>query len=270
MGQEERGREWDCGAREEAVLKWFWPGGGEGSVSDICARLEAGKLPKLPDGQEIQLGTTKYIIWELLRQGLLLLAIGRAGYDWTLGLTPIGKAIAEDSGYDHYNSHAYLRNLQVDIPTISPIVLQYAHEALECFRAHCYLATVLMVGVASEVAFFSLCESLAKWIGKTVGSTREEEFRRKLRAKRQYNEKFILFRKTVEMNKVQIGEPLCENLEIPLNSILQIFRLYRNDAGHAAGKPIAKKDADLVFHLFPVYMQTLYGLKAFLDEDNRV
>lgn len=260
-------REWNPEALELHFLKWL-DSTNERRISAVSSHFIEYVKNRHPEyHNRLFVNSIAETVSSLLRQGLLyvdFIGISQAS-GWGLRLTEAGKVAVKDGEYSPYNSEEYLRRFQVDVPTVTPTILQYAREALLSFKSGCYLATAVMTGVASEVAFTELCGSLGNWLGKELGGKNEEEFRRKLTSKRQYNDKFAVFRTTVDMNKEVIGKSVLENIEIPLNSILEIFRTYRNDAGHATGEPVGKEDADLILHLFPKYMQRLYRLKGDLS-----
>jgi len=249
-------------AIEFIVLKWLEKAT-DRRFNIMLKYMPDGVASAMPNSHCPSAYQVNLAVWSLIRQGMLVFDLSSQTNlgNTTLIITELGMSVVQEGLYNPYNHEDYLIKLCHDIPDLSVTILQYAREALLSYRAGCYLATAVMAGVASEVAFIELCDSLSTWLGSKLGVTSKEEFQRRLKSKRQYNDKFTLFRNTVEMNKDAIGKSVLENIEIPLNSILEIFRTYRNDAGHAIGKPVRNEDADLILHLFPKYMQRLYHLK---------
>jgi hypothetical protein len=54
-----------------------------------------------------------------------------------------------------------------------------------------------------------------------------------------------------------------------LDSVLDVSRIYRNDAGHPTGKRIGRDDAFINLQMVARVLQKLYALKGFFNDGAR-
>jgi hypothetical protein len=80
-----------------------------------------------------------------------------------------------------------------------------------------------------------------------------------------YSAKFEEFRKRIEPRKTQLPAALQEGLDIWLNSVADLLRATRNDAGHPTGRAMDRDDQFINLQMFARYLLKLYGLKAFFE-----
>jgi len=52
-------------------------------------------------------------------------------------------------------------------------------------------------------------------------------------------------------------------MALTFDSILDLLRIYRNDAGHPTGKQISRDDAFINLQMFVRYLQKLYAFKTY-------
>lgn len=77
---------------------------------------------------------------------------------------------ADDNGITRRNrweweprdTQGFLRRLRAAAPALDPLAVRYVEEALRAFTARCYLASSVMLGVASERAFTGLAEAFVR------------------------------------------------------------------------------------------------------------
>ena len=83
--------------------------------------------------------------------------------DFTLGsITTYGKKVLESGEIIPHDSYDYLVRLKKAVPDLDDIVLIYAEESLQCYLNGNLMASSVMLGVASEVAFYRLLEAFKK------------------------------------------------------------------------------------------------------------
>lgn len=83
--------------------------------------------------------------------------------------------------------------------------------------------------------------------------------------KTNYIDKFQEFRKRLEAHKPELPEDLRDGMSLWLDGVLDLLRIYRNDAGHPTGKRLDREDAFTLLALFVRYAQKLYALKRVFD-----
>jgi hypothetical protein len=204
-------------------------------------------------------------VWSLISQGLAFIDYSyRSPEHWELMLTESGKAAAQDGAVNPDNSGEYLKRLKISVPKANTIVIQYASEAVITYNARCYLASAVMLGAASEAAFIDMALSFGNWLPS--GGNEQKVFLESINSKRQnYLTKFAEFRKRVEKYKSQLPNELSDGMALTMDSVLDLLRIYRNDAGHPTGKTISRYDAFINLQMFARYLQKLCALKEHFD-----
>jgi hypothetical protein len=207
-------------------------------------------------------------VWSLISQGLAYIDYSPSSADnWALHLSRAGEATANDQGINPDSPGDYLRRLQEDVPQASDTVHRFLNEAVSSYTNGCYLASAVMLGVASEAAFHEMAVSFGHWLPSNEG-----EKILSLIAKRNvaYLAKFEEFRKKLEPRKSDIPADLSDGMALTLDSILDLLRIYRNEAGHPWGKQIDRSQARINLEMFVRYLQRMYAFKAFFDSDLRL
>lgn len=206
-------------------------------------------------------------IWALIGQGLAFLDISQpAAENWTVLLTAAGADAVSDGEINPDNSGEYLARLTEMVPGASPTVLRYAREALVSYTGRCYLASAVMLGVASEAAFLEMAPSFAAWLSEKQGAKLDELVRS---PRSNYIAKFAEFRKRIEPIRRELPEELSDGMALTLDAVLDLLRVYRNEAGHPTGKQIQRYDAFINLQMFARYLQKLYTLKTFFETNAR-
>lgn len=202
-------------------------------------------------------------LWSLIGQGLVYLNFYQPHpSNWNFQLTTTGRAAAEDQLINPDSPDEYLQRLSRNVPDASETVMQYATEALRSYLGRCYLASSVMLGVASEAAFLEMAASFGSWLPAAEGED-FLEFVTKPRAS--YMEKFKQYRRRIGPHKPKLPDELADDMALSLDAILDLLRLYRNEAGHPTGKQISREQAKLNLEIFARYLQRLYAFKAFFD-----
>lgn len=202
-------------------------------------------------------------VWSLISQGLAYIDYSQpAPENWKLCLTDAGLAAARDEAMNPDNPGDYIERLRAVVPGASPTVLQYAREAVISYNSRCYLASAVMLGVASEAAFLEMARSFGNWL---PNGQRQRFLKIIENPHTIYLKKFIEFRKRVEPLKSSIPGELSDGMSLTLDSVLDLLRIYRNEAGHPTGKQVTREDAFINLQMFARYLQKLYALKAFFD-----
>jgi len=200
------------------------------------------------------------ILWNLLGKGLVYIDISqRSPEHWEWRLTGTGIKSANDEQFNPDDPERYLERLKKNVPEISPIVYQYSNEAVNCYYNQCYLASAVMLGAASEAVFLELAEASIPWLegcGDGLQVILENP-------RQQYVNKFREFRKRLESRKMHLPSEIADKLSITFDSLLDQYRLVRNEIGHPSGKTITREDQYISLQMFGRYLQTVYKMKSF-------
>jgi hypothetical protein len=73
----------------------------------------------------------------------------------------------------------------------------------------------------------------------------------------------------VEARRVQLPNTLVDGMALTMDSVLDLLRVYRNDAGHPTGKSVTREDQYTHLQLFIRYLEKLYALRAFFLSHGR-
>lgn len=212
---------------------------------------------------ESAIGATDIVqtCWQLLADGLVFIDFaGQSSADnWKWALTERGaRAARGDRDYEPDDPEGYLALLESRLSGLDPGVKVYATEALNSYAARCYVASSVMLGVASERAFLLLAEAFLA----TLTGEEAERFRATLANSRQtFHTKFSEFRKRFEPRRNALPDNLSNNLALTFDGVLDLLRTTRNDGGHPSGRYLNKRDAYINLQLFGRYMERLEGLR---------
>lgn len=199
-------------------------------------------------------------IWSLVGRGLAYIDISQsAPENWSLRLTASGVAAVKDEEINPDDPSGYLRRLYADVPSLSSLVKLYAVEALNSYYHNNYLAATVMLGVAAEAAFLELASAFAAWprmpsepLTKILADPKKTHF-----------QKFEEFRKRILPVADQLPEHLRVGLDLQINSVLDLLRLNRNDAGHPTGLQIERDDCFVSLRVFARVLKRMYDLNEF-------
>jgi hypothetical protein len=201
------------------------------------------------------------VLWELLSQGLVFVDYSQsAPENWVWVLSEKGRRLVTSTGYEPDDPEGYLRALSAKIAQIDDLVLLYAGEALGAYGSRCYLASSVMLGVASERAFQLLGESFASWLPNSEAQRFKETFDS---PRTNYVTKFGEFRKRIEPHKGALPPEFADNMSLTLDSVLDLLRINRNEAGHPTGRRVGEQDAYINLQMFVRYLEKLYALRSF-------
>lgn len=206
-------------------------------------------------------------VWGLVAQGLAYIDFSQPDSEnWTLELTDAGRRAAEDSKYIPDRVPSYLKKIAEDLPGLGATPRLYLQEALRCYVGANYIASAMMLGVASEAAFYDVAYSFCAWTPDASGERLKEILDKDTKA---YIQKFVDFRARLETHKSAHPTDLQQNLDLHLNSVMELFRLVRNQVGHPTGVAVKREDAFQYLVIFPTFARRFYFLKAFFDENKR-
>jgi hypothetical protein len=202
-------------------------------------------------------------IWALVAQRLAYIDFSQSAPDnWYLRLTDAGNAAVLDEEFNPDDPSGYLSALMNKIPEMSSDTKTYASEAIHAYNAQLYLASSVMLGVASEAAFLELAWAFAAILEGKVKTNLENLLARPNSAA---VAKFNEFRKRLETYRPRLPAEFADGLDLWLSSVLDLLRTYRNDAGHPTGRRIDRSDCFINLRCFARYAEKMYRLKSHFE-----
>lgn len=198
-------------------------------------------------------------LWGLVSEGLVYLdPAGQGGSstdNWRWRLSAVGITAASGGSWEPRDPEGYLRRLRSHQPPLDPAALDYVEEALRAFNARCYLATSVMLGVASEHVVLRLARSVVDAVPGAVklraamDNPRTSQFSR-----------FQELRKQLEPMRLQLPENLGDTLT--LDAVADLLRITRNEAGHPTGRGVDEDTAYTHLQMAARYLQKMTALDA--------
>ncbi|WP_339688267.1 hypothetical protein [Gimesia maris] len=220
------------------------------------------------NGKQSDYRVTQYSLipmaWDWISRGLAYFDISQpAPSNWDLRLTEKGKRYIEEEEENPYNDNIWYASLLKKAVGISDIEKQYAQEAIKAFVNELYVACHVLIGVSSESVIIRMAHAMAKSdlieghesISIAVGNPRIG-----------IRELFSKMRPELEKAKKRIPGNLADNMSIWLDSMFDVIRVNRNDAGHPTGSTLSKEDSIMVLRCFVTYMSKACRLINYLDE----
>lgn len=179
-------------------------------------------------------------------------------------LTPKGEAAATESDFNPDFPPRYIERLKGRVPRLSTVVETYVREALATYETEAYLATTVMLGVASEGAMLEMAEAFAEWLdAKGQGKLKEMT----VGARENYSTILEEVGKRLATHSSVVPAELSDGLSSKM-AIANILRAYRNDAGHPTGKHPSKEECFESLVLFPAYAERVYALKLYFRPES--
>lgn len=201
-------------------------------------------------------------LWSFVGKGLVYIDIWQhAPENWEWQLTNAGVQSAKDERFNPDDPERYLARLRSSIPDLSDLVLIYVEESVHCYNHERYLASAVMIGAASEAAFLEMAQASINWL-ESSGAKLQEILNN---PRQPYVVKFREFRKRIESRKNDLPDSLKDGMDLTFNSILDLLRENRNDAGHPTGRIILREDQYISLQMFSRYIKRLYSFKDFFQ-----
>jgi len=260
-----------------------WPLDTE-AVEHFASQGYVRKTDKFPDFG-VSPETTSYVrqlLWEFYLQGILapapatpevssktaessLVPMAFLLHLDSVMLTAYGVEILCDTAnrIQVHDPDGYLANFLKAEPPPDPEMMRYLGECVSVFRGGHFLATVVLLGIASERLIQVLAESLHDALGDPTG---KEWFDKKYRNKRDIS---VRFKALSAKLMGEYGEELNrESLKDAFNSVVTLafeqIRNARNDIAHPSGREFTWNEVSGLLHNFVQYFIYANRIVAFL------
>jgi hypothetical protein len=154
----------------------------------------------------------------------------------------------------------YLEDFKIKIPIVSPLILMYLTESVQCFLRNNLVASSVMLGVASEAAFDILFDAVKNALTNNKRTQRFSKLENSISTK----QKFDAVRNEIIRIKKQLLCDVAENIETEIDGIFTLIRRQRNDSGHPTGKTIGRDEMFAYLRLFVPYCSHIYEVVNWL------
>lgn len=199
-------------------------------------------------------------LWGLVSDGLIYLDPSGQGTDnWRWKLSALGIQAVGGGAWEPRDPEGYLRRLRAHSPEVDPLAIRYVKEALAGFNARCYLATSVMLGVASERVMDGLARTVADALGESARKLRRELDNPRSSQLTRFKE----LRKQLEPMRTSLPDGLADTLT--LDAVADLLRLTRNEAGHPTGAEVDEDTAYTHLQMAARYLQKMTALQAHFE-----
>ncbi len=206
-------------------------------------------------------------VWDLVLEGVFApgAQLSNASLP-ALRFTNHGKQCLLTQHPTPHDPDGYLRWLGAQCRTLDSVTLVYLREALQTFRSRNNIATVVMIGVAAESVFLRVVNAVAAAIGP---ENRREKFITDTKGKvvKRQHDKLI---EQLRHIAPSLPSPLNETVVMHVESMFDIIRRYRNDAGHPNEVVLDELyEVNAILQISPIYCRTAHVLMDWLV-NNRI
>jgi len=162
-----------------------------------------------------------------------------------------------------YDPEGYLTNFWSAHPPPDPEMMRYLSECILVFRSNHLLATVILLGAASERLVDVLAKSLRDALGSPGGT---DWYRKRYRNKRDISERFkALSGKLMgEYGEALNQQKLKDSFQGVVRLTFEEIRLARNDIAHVANRQFNWNEVSGFLHNFVQYFRYVNRIIAFL------
>jgi len=204
------------------------------------------------------------VLWEFMIQGIIApgLDVHNPNFPW-FRITDYGRRVLSEREFLPHDPTGYLERFRREVTSCDPTVESYLSESLNCFTRGCLIASVVMLGVASERVFLLLCECLANAISD---SSEKAKFQKILESTAMKPKMDWVLNK-VGVIQSATPRPLPDNVNIMLATIFDFIRCQRNNLGHPQENPpkVTRDDAYVNLRIFPNYYKMVMQVIDYLS-----
>ena len=189
--------------------------------------------------------------WQLVLEGVF--APGKqVGYR----LTPHGAKVIAEKQVTPHDYDGYLQRITSHSPSIDLTTQMYLSESLRTYRTCNYLASTVMLGVASESVLLKVVDAMC---GALDSQAKIDTFKKATTGKfasTQHAEVWSRLRSHIAL----LPDPLKDVVEPHLSGMFNLIRESRNDAGHPKGRKMERDETYGLLMMFQPYCKTAYAL----------
>ena len=175
-----------------------------------------------------------------------------------------GEHVLEAGEVIPHDPAGYLQDLKEKVPALDDLVEMYVVESLQCFLRGTYIASTVMLGVASEAAMIKLIETAGGAIADEGERVQYERDTSTWIIARKYD----VLKGKLPSFRTRLPRELGQDLEVMLDGCFTLIRNYRNEAGHPTGRVVEREVCFANLQLFKVYCERVYELSNWLGSNS--
>lgn len=201
------------------------------------------------------------VVSNLISEGVLMWHFGRIqSGPPRLRITEYGKKVLDSGELSPHDPNKFLTTFQEEIPEANDLVLKYLAESVETYLGRHLLSSSVMLGVASEAAFYDLFEQLRITLTNPAKKKKFEKLKDDISLRRKFDSTI----NEIKLLTKLLPSKLQENIESNMVGVFNLIRNQRNDSGHPTGKDISREGVFGHQLLFKMYCRDLYDLVNWL------
>jgi hypothetical protein len=207
--------------------------------------------------------------WELVLQGVICPGTeGGKVEPPFFRLTAYGKRAIQEPTFQPHDPVVFMQEVGQTVSNPDATVLAYLQESLNCFAHGTFVASAMMLGIASERVFLLICESLSN----ALANSSEQSSFQALLARNPIKPKLdwvVQKFQGIQGPPRPSGWP--EDVDIKISGIFNLIRCERNDLGHPRPSPpsVSRDDVFGYLRMFPSYYSCAELVRDFLA-NNRI
>lgn len=189
---------------------------------------------------------------------------------WEIRLTTYGKSLLAQHGQGnfYYDPESYVAALRSASPDVDQVILQYAAEAMKCYRQGLIFAAAVMNGAAAEKAVLLLFESILE-------AATDPNIRKGLQKPMSGTARMPTIFKQIEAittkfnTQIEDHDPKAtEAIRHHMLSLADMIRRQRNDAVHPMAGRVEASEVFLSMTSFPIALQVIYRVRSYFIKNN--
>ena len=206
----------------------------------------------------------KEVLWEMLTQALLIPKEPHWQNLTYFVLTGAGKYFLQSARLSPYDDATYLRHVDQAIPNFSGSARILLSESLQTFKGGYLVASVVLLGSASERIVHDLFESYRNaHSDKRTRKHLQERWNRKGTIRT----KFELLWSELERHKAELNAVrLWDGSDGLVKAVFHAIRVDRNEALHPPGRQFDAVEVGGLLSVFIPYAKRVYALIEYLEK----
>lgn len=204
------------------------------------------------------------VLWEMLTQALLMPKEPQLQNLTYFALTEAGTHFLQSTRLSPYDDATYLRHVDQAIPNLNGSARILLSESLQTFKGGYLVASVVLLGSASELIVYDLFESCKNaHSDRRTRKNLEERWRRKGTIRT----KFDLLWSELEQHKTELNAAnLWDGANGLVKAAFHAIRVARNEAIHPPGRQFDPVEVDGLLSMFIPYAKRVYALTKYLEK----
>lgn len=204
------------------------------------------------------------VMWEFMIQGVIAPGLNPANPNlpW-FHITEYGQKVLAAGEYLPHDPTGYLDRFVREMPDADSTVLAYLRESVDSFARGSFIASVVLLGIASERVFLLVAESLLT----ALSNPKEQKQFKKILDRNAIKPKLDWVLAKVLEIRTKFPGSVPDNINVMPTTIFDFIRCQRNDLGHPQNRPpkVSREDAYVNLRIFPAYCRVADQVRTYLN-----